>query len=115
MVITSLSELQEAARIKAPSISIVDWVHPYPTLLDGFGPYALGIILCPPLKELHHRLKEAGRLSRWTSSLNDYWQASRESAKYPPRWRVLQSGDAAPNVARRILQLALLADASYPL
>jgi guanylate kinase len=99
-------DLRLAASAKPPSLGVVDWVHRYPTPLEAFGPYALGIVLCPSLDELRRRLTKADRLGRLPSCNNDYWRIRREKPTYPVGWTVLGSNEPSTVLVERITELA---------
>lgn len=99
-------DLQLAASARPPSLAVVDWVHRYPTPLKAFGPYALGIVLCPSLDELRRRLKIADRLGRLQSCNDDYRRIMREKLTYPVGWTVLTANEASTVLVEQILDLA---------
>jgi guanylate kinase len=105
LYMNELDELQSAARETRP-LSIVDWVHYYPTPLERFGPHARGLVLLPSTEELRNRLTAAGRTDRLASALHDHARITIEHHAYPSGWSVIQS-DAPPSpLVTHILSVA---------
>lgn len=105
LYINRLSDLRHAAQEDVVETYVVDWVHKYPIPLEQFGPRAVGIVLCPTLKELHARLERVGRLPRFESSRGDFWNIRRERPNYPPNWKVISSTQNPRSMATRISKI----------
>lgn len=106
LYVNRLRDLEHAAHTGIAETYVVDWVHEYPTSLTAFGPYAVGIILCPSRKILRTRLASAGRLDRLESSTNDYAKIHRDSPSYPRNWVVIRTTRRPLSMAGYISEIA---------